>query len=73
MAVRPSTKRAASLNFKGIAMTGNKLAVIARDLAGVAAVASISYGSWLIYPPAGLIVGGVLILAGVIAAARGGD
>ncbi|MDX0897443.1 hypothetical protein GOD90_10615 [Sinorhizobium medicae] len=50
-----------------------KLAVIARDAVGVSAVASIAYGAWLIYPPAGFIVGGLLILAGVIAAARGGD
>ncbi|RWN51400.1 MAG: hypothetical protein E5Y73_17385 [Mesorhizobium sp.] len=46
--------------------------VAARDLAGVAAVASISYGSWLIYQPAGFIVGGFIVLAGVIAMARGG-
>lgn len=49
-----------------------KVAVFARDSVGVSAVASISYGSWLIYPPAGFIVGGLIILAGVIAAARGG-
>jgi hypothetical protein len=48
-------------------------ATIARDAAGVLAVASISYGAWLIYPPAGFITGGLLILAGVIAMARGGD
>lgn len=50
-----------------------RLAVIARDAIGVSAVASISYGAWLIYPPAGFVTGGLLILAGVIAAARGGE
>lgn len=54
-------------------MTKKTLAVLARDAVGVLAVASISYGSWLVYPPAGFIVGGALILAGVLAAARGGD
>lgn len=49
-----------------------KVAVLARDAVGVSAVASISYGAWLIYPPAGFVVGGLIILAGVIAAARGG-
>ncbi|WP_164903250.1 hypothetical protein [Rhizobium leguminosarum] len=49
-----------------------RVAVFARDAVGVSAVASISYGAWLIYPPAGFIVGGLIILSGVIAAARGG-
>lgn len=51
----------------------NKPLVWARDVAGVLAVASISYGAWLIYQPAGFIAAGVLVLAGVIAAARGGE
>lgn len=50
-----------------------RAAVIVRDALGVSAVASIAYGAWLIYPPAGFIVVGVLILAGVIASARGGN
>ncbi|SFB52380.1 hypothetical protein SAMN03159496_04642 [Rhizobium sp. NFR07] len=51
------------------------LAVLARDAVGVSAVASIAIGSWMIYPPAGFIVGGLLILAGVLLDARnnGGD
>ncbi len=47
--------------------------VAARDLSGIVAVASIAYGSWLIYQPAGFIVGGFIVLAGVIAMARGGN
>ena len=42
-----------------------------RDLVGFGAVGSIAYGSWLIYEPAGFIVGGVLVLAGIFLAARG--
>jgi len=47
------------------------LLVYGRDAAGVLAVASIAYGASLVYLPAGFIVGGVLVLAGVIAMARG--
>lgn len=46
------------------------LADVIRDIAGVGAVASISYGAWLIYQPAGFIVGGALVLTGVIASGR---
>ncbi len=41
-----------------------------RDLAGLAAVAAISYGAWLAWPPAGFIAGGALVLAGVLLSAR---
>lgn len=44
-----------------------------RDVAGLAAVASITYGASLIYVPAGFIVGGIIVLVGVILAARGGE
>lgn len=53
--------------------TAAQCRVAARDTFGVSAVAMIAYGAWLIYPPAGFITGGLLILAGVIAMARGGD
>ena len=43
-----------------------KLPDLLRDVAGLIAVASISYGAWLVYEPAGYIVAGVLILVGVI-------
>lgn len=39
---------------------------LVRELAGVAAVGLIAYGTWLIYPPAGFIVGGILLLVGAI-------
>lgn len=44
---------------------------ILRDALGLGAVGAITTGAWMIYQPAGLIVGGILILAGVLLAARG--
>jgi hypothetical protein len=49
----------------------SKILVIVRDLVGLLAVASMSYGAWLVYEPAGFITGGALVLAGVIVLARG--
>lgn len=43
-----------------------------RDAAGLAGAASVSYGAWLIYEPAGFIVGGLLVLVAVVSASRGG-
>ncbi|MCM2499892.1 hypothetical protein [Neorhizobium galegae] len=51
-------------------MTRPTLLVMARDTAGVLAVASISLGAGMIYVPAGFIVGGVIVLTGVVMAAR---
>lgn len=50
-----------------------KSLVVVRDIAGMLAIASISYGAWLTYEPAGFIVGGIIVLAGVVAMARGGN
>lgn len=36
---------------------------IAPDLLGIAGAASMSYGAWLIWPPVGFIVGGILLLS----------
>ncbi len=44
---------------------------LARDAIGLAAVGGISYGAWLERESAGFIVGGALVLAGIVAAARG--
>jgi len=41
-----------------------------RDLLGLAGALSIAYGAWLIYNPAGYIVGGVLVLAGTILSSK---
>jgi hypothetical protein len=47
---------------------GRALPVLARDAAGLAGAGLISYGAWLVYVPAGFIVGGVLVLIGVMLA-----
>ena len=42
---------------------------IARDLLALAGVGSISYGAWLMYEPAGFVVGGIIALAASIVGA----
>ncbi len=44
--------------------------VFVRDLAGLAGAGLCAYGAYEIYPPAGFIVGGWLLLVGAILAAR---
>lgn len=39
-----------------------------RDACGMAGAGAIAYGAWLVYPPAGFIVGGALVLVGVLLA-----
>ena len=51
-----------------VAACGRGVGRIAADVIGLGAVGFISYGAWLIYEPAGFIVGGVLVLAGVLLA-----
>lgn len=41
------------------------------DAAIVGSVASVAYGGWLVYPPAGFIVGGLLTLALALGLAAG--
>lgn len=42
-----------------------------RDLAGLGGVGLVAYGAWLIYPPAGFIVGGCLLILGALLLALG--
>ena len=42
-----------------------------RDLAGLGGVGLVSYGTWLIYPPAGFITGGALLIVGSLLLALG--
>jgi hypothetical protein len=42
------------------------------DALMLSGVAGISYGAWLVYAPAGFIVGGAFLLAGGVMAARRG-
>jgi hypothetical protein len=50
-----------------LTVVGAGLPIVLRDAAGLAGVALISYGAWLIMPAVGFVVAGVLVLAGVIA------
>jgi hypothetical protein len=47
------------------------LALVARDGVGIAGMALISYGTWCIYPPAGYITLGALLVATSFLLARG--
>jgi hypothetical protein len=47
------------------------LGELARDAAGLAGACLLSYGAWLVYPPAGFIAGGALLIAGAWLSARG--
>lgn len=42
---------------------------VLRELAIIGGIALVAYGAWLVYPPAGFITGGLLLLAGGILAA----
>lgn len=44
---------------------------VIRDLAGLSGVGLVSYGAWLIYPPAGFIAAGSLLIVGALLAALG--
>ncbi|MCX7366290.1 MAG: hypothetical protein NTV97_31360 [Alphaproteobacteria bacterium] len=44
---------------------------LVRDLAGLCGVGLVSYGTWLIYPPAGFIAGGFLLIVGALLLALG--
>jgi hypothetical protein len=54
----------------GLASAARRVArvmpALLRDLAGLAGVALIAFGAWQIYPPAGFIVAGVLLVVGAI-------
>ena len=42
-----------------------------RDLAGLCGVGLVSYGAWMIYPPAGFITAGILLIVGTLMIALG--
>lgn len=42
---------------------GSLAPALGRDSVGVAGAALVAYGAWLIYEPAGFIVGGAMLLA----------
>ena len=55
---------------RGLRVAARVVPDLLRDLAGLAGVAAIGYGAWLAWPPAGFMVGGALVLAGVLLSAR---
>lgn len=53
--------------------TKGRLAAALSDLCALSGAGSVSYGAWLVYEPAGFIVGGAILLGvGVIGALRKG-
>ncbi len=57
---------AAALRVVAVAMPG-----LMRDVAGLCGVGLVSYGAWMIYPPAGFITGGLLLIVGTLLIALG--
>lgn len=58
---------------RGAAEVRAALVRIAPDLLLVGGATAISYGAWMIYPPAGFIVGGLLSISGGVLLIRGGQ
>lgn len=44
---------------------------LVRDLAGLCGVGLVSYGAWMVYPPAGFITAGLLLIVGTLLIALG--
>jgi len=61
------------MNQLAVAVRATAAAVpgLLRDLAGLSGVGFVAYGAWLIYPPAGFIVGGSLLILGALLLALG--
>lgn len=55
--------------------TSTRAAVVANvpDILMAAGASGVAYGAWLVYEPAGFIVGGLLLLAAGVLASKGGD
>ena len=56
----------AALCVVAVAMPG-----LMRDVVGLCGVGLVSYGAWMIYPPAGFIAGGFLLIVGALLLALG--
>ena len=57
---------AAAVRSVAMVVTG-----LARVLAGLCGVGLVSYGAWMIYPPAGFITAGLLLIVGTLLIALG--
>jgi hypothetical protein len=53
------------------APAGRLVAVLRAALPGLIGLALLAVGAWMVYPPAGLITAGVLVLADRVVSARG--
>jgi hypothetical protein len=58
-------RRIAANTAAGLAATARAVPGLVVDAIGLCGVGAIAYGAWLIYPPAGFIVGGIMVVAGV--------
>ena len=56
----------AALRVAAVAMPG-----LMRDVAGLGGVGLVSYGAWMISPPAGFITAGILLIVGTLMIALG--
>ena len=56
----------AALCVVAVAMPG-----LMRDVVGLGGVGLVSYGAWMIYPPAGFITAGILLIVGTLLLALG--
>lgn len=54
-----------------VAVARQAAAAGASDALLIAGASAVSYGAWLIYAPAGFIVGGLFLLAGGVLVAKG--
>ena len=61
------------MTFKTLAASlGKRGPTLARDLVGLTGAGSVSFGAWMIYPPAGFIVGGLMLMTGAFLTAKAG-
>ncbi len=49
-----------------LAFAARAIPILLRDLTGLSGAGLIAYGAWMIYAPAGFIVGGSLLLCGAM-------
>lgn len=49
---------------------GRALPALARDAAGISGAGLIVYGAWLVYAPAGFVVGGTFLMLSALVLAR---
>lgn len=47
---------------RALSAVGRHMRDVVRDVTGLAGAGLVSYGAWMIYPPAGYIVAGILCM-----------